>query len=134
MEYEEICTFNLVRWYKMCVFTNPFTFTDTRINLGCQEVLREILSKQRAHLRKLHSMSRPPGLDIPQEKQTSLNNDVFQAVSESLAWMEQYLQSGELKDEDCKYEYRDANGLIQGPFTSKEMEEWQKAVSISLAQ
>ena len=93
-----------------------------------------IVSKQRAHLRKLHSMSRPPGLDIPQEKQTSLNNDVFQAVSESLAWMEQYLQSGELKDEDCKYEYRDANGLIQGPFTSKEMEEWQKAVSISLAQ
>ena len=121
-------------WYDgtKCVF--PFTFTDTRINLGCQEVLREILSKQRAHLRKLHSMSRPPGLDIPQEKQTSLNNDVFQAVSESLAWMEQYLQSGETKDEDCKYEYRDANGLIQGPFTSKEMEEWQKAVSISLAQ
>ena len=93
-----------------------------------------VVSKQRAHLRKLHSMSRPPGLDIPQEKQTSLNNDVFQAVSESLAWMEQYLQSGETKDEDCKYEYRDANGLIQGPFTSKEMEEWQKAVSISLAQ
>ena len=26
VEYEEICTFNLVRWYKMCVFTKSFHF------------------------------------------------------------------------------------------------------------
>ena len=72
--------------------------------------------------------SRPPGLSIP-DPASAPKHSVLRDVCKSLAAMEQYLQSGCVKDEESSFEYKDTDGNVQGPFNAAQLAEWNEAVS-----
>jgi hypothetical protein len=53
--------------------------------------------------------------------------EILNQTRDSIQRLVQSLQSGLVDDKDTSFEYEDANGQVQGPFTAKQLSEWNNA-------